>query len=227
MKTRSRKSILPSVALQVLTESGYMCSNPRCRHILTIELHHLVWVKDGGSNDASNLLALCANCHGLHTKGHIPREAIQAWKQMVQLVSGSLDRDSLDLLLFLYGLEKESEELEGRRGEWQQQRDEERALLERKDSTTLKEIREHEQKWAQAEPRRGEMPLRVSGDGLLRMVRLIRTGLVDQGRQQLDVVEMTYFFYWEPRLTDTGRRLAKAFVEGDSAAFVEILTGTA
>lgn len=35
-----------------------MCGNPRCRHILTLELHHIVWVRDGGGNEASNTTVL-------------------------------------------------------------------------------------------------------------------------------------------------------------------------
>ena len=54
----------------------------------------------------------CANCHDLHTRGHIPRQALEAWKQMLMLVAASLDRESLDLLLFMNQFEKKTLELE-------------------------------------------------------------------------------------------------------------------
>src|SRR5688572_22739544 len=78
-----RKAIPTAVRQQVLLEAGYMCANPRCRYIITLELHHMEWVKDGGENAADNLLALCRNCHGLHTVGEIPIEAIGVWKEML------------------------------------------------------------------------------------------------------------------------------------------------
>ena len=72
-----------------------------CRHILTLELHHIVWVKDGGGNDTINLLALCPNCHSLHTAGHVPQEAIRHWKGMLVALNHAFGFRSLDLLLFL------------------------------------------------------------------------------------------------------------------------------
>jgi hypothetical protein len=84
----------------VLLEAGYKCANPTCRHVLTLELHHIVWVKEGGGNQSDNLLVLCPNCHSLHTQGYIPSSAILAWKSL--LVSlGNPNRAAVDLLLVL------------------------------------------------------------------------------------------------------------------------------
>ena len=79
-----------------------MCGNPACRHILTLELHHMVWVKDDGGNDPINLIALCPNCHSLHTAGHIPSAAIYHWKGILHALNHAFSRESMDLLLFLY-----------------------------------------------------------------------------------------------------------------------------
>ena len=68
----SRQPIPRSTRELVLLEAGYKCANPVCRHILTLELHHIVWVSHGGGNNLDNLLALCPNCHALHSAGHIP-----------------------------------------------------------------------------------------------------------------------------------------------------------
>ena len=85
----------------VLLDAGYKCANPTCRHILTLELHHIVWVKDGGKDDPSNLLALCPNCHSLHTRGHIPDHAIRTWKNLL-LALNSNNHATADLLLMLW-----------------------------------------------------------------------------------------------------------------------------
>ena len=95
-----RKAVPPAVKFVVLAESGYKCGSPTCRHVLTLELHHITWVRDGGGNDASNLLALCAYCHGLHTAGHIPETAIRVWKSALVALN-SANRGIADILLHL------------------------------------------------------------------------------------------------------------------------------
>lgn len=84
----------------VLLEAGYKCANPTCRHILTLEFHHIEWVKDGGDNEPGNLVALCPNCHTLHTAGLIPRLAIETWKSLLVALN-SANRGTADLLLVL------------------------------------------------------------------------------------------------------------------------------
>lgn len=95
-----RRSISLAVKQMVLLEACYKCANPTCRELLTLELHHIDWVKDGGGNDPINLLALCANCHERHTRGFIPKEAILGWKSML-VTLGNVHRGSIDLLLLL------------------------------------------------------------------------------------------------------------------------------
>lgn len=100
--SQGRRKIPPSVKDEVLREAGYKCANPTCRNILTLQLHHIVWVKEGGSDTALNLLALCGHCHDMHTQGHIPVSAIQYWKGMLHALNHALSKESLDLLLFLH-----------------------------------------------------------------------------------------------------------------------------
>lgn len=47
----SRTKIPGNVMRDVLIEAGYRCAVPTCRNILAIDLHHIVEVKDGGSNE--------------------------------------------------------------------------------------------------------------------------------------------------------------------------------
>ncbi len=100
-KTHERKAPPPLMRDEVLREAGYKCGNPACRNILVLELHHIEWVRDGGGTTPSNLLALCPVCHGLHTAGHIPREAIVHWKGLLVALNGAFSRESMELLLFL------------------------------------------------------------------------------------------------------------------------------
>jgi hypothetical protein len=98
--SRKRRRLPKATVNAVLLEAGYRCANPVCRHILTLESHHIRWVKDGGGNAPENLLALCPNCHSLHTYGHIPPPAILAWKSLLVSLN-SPHRASADLLLVL------------------------------------------------------------------------------------------------------------------------------
>jgi hypothetical protein len=97
----NRKNIKLEIRLQVLHEAGYKCSVPTCRTILTLDIHHLVYVSDKGSNDPANLLALCPNCHALHHRGEIPSTSLRAWKMFLLSLNEAFDRRSIDMLLAL------------------------------------------------------------------------------------------------------------------------------
>jgi hypothetical protein len=96
-----RKAIPVPTKLAVLHEAGYKCSNPACRTVLTLDIHHLDYVKDGGGNTVENLLALCPNCHSLHHQSHIPRESLRAWKMLLLALNEGFDKRSVDVLLAL------------------------------------------------------------------------------------------------------------------------------
>jgi hypothetical protein len=96
-----RKAIPAATMREVLIEAGYRCGVPTCRTILAIDLHHMEEVSEGGGNSASNLLALCPTCHGLHHRGTIPKEAIFAWKSVIVTLGFAFDREAVDHLLFL------------------------------------------------------------------------------------------------------------------------------
>ena len=61
--SRTQKQISAQTRELVLLEAAYMCASPACRHVLTLELHHIVWIRDRGGNEPSNIIVLCANCH--------------------------------------------------------------------------------------------------------------------------------------------------------------------
>jgi hypothetical protein len=84
----------------VLHESGYMCSVPTCRHPITLDIHHLIYVADGGKNDPHNLIALCPNHHSRHHReGLPPTESLRTWKMLLLTLNEGFDRRSINLLL--------------------------------------------------------------------------------------------------------------------------------
>ena len=96
-----RKPLKPDVRSLLLHEAGYRCSNPACRMVLTLDIHHLDYVSERGADSAENLLPLCPNCHALHHQGHIPRTSLRAWKTLLLALNEGFDRRSVDTLLAL------------------------------------------------------------------------------------------------------------------------------
>lgn len=99
--TRKRTAIPASTQRLVLHESGYKCANPVCRNILTLDIHHLVYVSEGGGNEPENLLPLCGHCHDLHHRGHIPADSLRSWKVLLLGLNEAFDRKTVDILLAL------------------------------------------------------------------------------------------------------------------------------
>ena len=100
-KSMSRKKLSVDVRSLVLHECGYKCANPSCRMVLTLEIHHLEQVADGGSDEPTNLLPLCPNCHTLHHSGIIPLSSLKAWKHLLLALNQAFDSRLIDLLLLL------------------------------------------------------------------------------------------------------------------------------
>lgn len=100
MKTH-RKKIPIDIKKNVLHLGGYKCGNPSCRTILTLDIHHIAQISEGGNDTVDNLIALCPNCHALHHRGEIPLESIRAWKLILLSLNEALDKKSIDQLLTL------------------------------------------------------------------------------------------------------------------------------
>jgi hypothetical protein len=83
-------------------EAGYICGNPACRNVITLEIHHRQYVSEHGGDDPSNLLVLCPYCHSMHHAGQIPVEAIRLWKGLLVALNQGFDRRGMDLLLFVH-----------------------------------------------------------------------------------------------------------------------------
>jgi len=96
-----RKAIPTRVKLDVLTEAGYQCAVPTCRTILSIDIHHIDQVSEGGGNDLTNLIALCPTHHDMYHKKLISKDSIYAWKLMLVSLGRAFDTNTVDDLLFL------------------------------------------------------------------------------------------------------------------------------
>jgi len=86
---------------------------PTCRTILALDLHHLDPVSNQGGDAASNLVALCPTCHGLHHRGELTQEALYAYKAILISLSNAFDVATVDQLLFLDAVNERSPQLQG------------------------------------------------------------------------------------------------------------------
>src|SRR4051812_13176210 len=100
-KPRERDRLPRETRVAVLTESGYRCAVPTCRTILALDLHHIWEVSAGGSDDPSNLIALCPTCHALYHRGTYKQESIYVYKAMLVAITRAFDVEAIDRLLFL------------------------------------------------------------------------------------------------------------------------------
>jgi hypothetical protein len=64
-------------------------------------MHHIWEVSAGGSDDPSNLIALCPTCHALYHRGTIDQAAIYTYKAMLVAITRAFDVEAIDRLLFL------------------------------------------------------------------------------------------------------------------------------
>src|SRR5580704_8412001 len=106
-KPRERDKLPLKTRLILLTESGYRCAVPTCRNILALDMHHIWEVSCGGSDDPSNLIALCSFCHDLYHRGTIKAESIYVYKSMLVAITRAFDLEAIDRLLFLESCEQD------------------------------------------------------------------------------------------------------------------------
>jgi hypothetical protein len=104
---RVRERLPLETKVLVLTESGYRCAVPTCRNILALDMHHMWEVSAGGTDDPSNLIALCPTCHALYHRGTIRQESVYAYKSMLVAITRAFDVAAIDHLLFLESCKKD------------------------------------------------------------------------------------------------------------------------
>ncbi|ABD86547.1 HNH endonuclease [Rhodopseudomonas palustris BisB18] len=106
-KPRERENLPLKTRVIVLTETGYRCAVPTCRNILALDMHHIWEVSAGGTDDSSNLIALCPTCHALYHRGTIKAESIYVYKSMIVAITRAFDVEAIDRLLFLNSCKKD------------------------------------------------------------------------------------------------------------------------
>jgi hypothetical protein len=84
---RARTTVTPRVRRQVLARDQHRCTVPGCRSARNLDLHHIEYRQDGGSNEMGNLTIVCSAHHqslhdGLLTiRGRAPHALTFSWRE--------------------------------------------------------------------------------------------------------------------------------------------------
>lgn len=66
---------------EALDRDGWRCRN--CGKAGRLEVHHVLKLRDGGTNDLANLRSLCVGCHLAEHRKPVPPQA-REWAALVE-----------------------------------------------------------------------------------------------------------------------------------------------
>lgn len=83
----------------VLFRDGHKCQNPNCKnnekHPI-LEVHHIVYRSEGGTDSANNLITLCTKCHT--SPNHKPGNLLWSWMKEKKKVRSLKDATFMNLI---------------------------------------------------------------------------------------------------------------------------------
>jgi hypothetical protein len=96
---------------RIKEEAGFKCAVPNCNTTSPLDIHHIHYRENGGTDEDDNLICLCKNCHGRVHENEIPTISIRAYKMRLQRVSLDLHPHEIKYLeALLRGEEVELDE---------------------------------------------------------------------------------------------------------------------
>ena len=75
---------------RIKEEAGYRCAIPNCNVTSPLDIHHIQYQENGGSDEDDNLICLCRNCHGRVHNNEIEDISIRTYKRNLVLRSARL-----------------------------------------------------------------------------------------------------------------------------------------
>lgn len=75
---------------QIKEEAGFRCAIPTCNATSPLDIHHIVYQCNGGTDENTNLICLCKNCHGRVHNNEINQISIRGFKRHVQIISANI-----------------------------------------------------------------------------------------------------------------------------------------
>jgi len=107
--SQKRANIPRPLRRKVELEAGHRCAIPTCRATSSLEVHHIKpWAKSK-EHKFSNLILLCANCHGRCTKGEIDQKSMKQYKANLAMLNAQFSHVERRLLDDWAGIFADSE----------------------------------------------------------------------------------------------------------------------
>ncbi|MCF6171161.1 MAG: HNH endonuclease [Bacteroidales bacterium] len=75
---------------RIKEEAGNRCAIPNCNVTSPLDIHHIQYQENGGSDEDDNLICLCRNCHGRVHNNDIEDISIRTYKRNLVLRSARL-----------------------------------------------------------------------------------------------------------------------------------------
>lgn len=83
-------AVTPAQKRRIKEEAGFKCAIPNCGTTSPLDIHHIIYQENGGTDDDENLICLCKNCHGRVHLNIIPEISIRGFKARLQRVAADL-----------------------------------------------------------------------------------------------------------------------------------------
>ena len=80
-------AVTPAQKRRIKEEAGFKCAVTNCNTTSPLDIHHIVYQENGGSDDDNNLICLCKNCHGRVHNREIPDISIREFKNRILRIS--------------------------------------------------------------------------------------------------------------------------------------------
>jgi RuvA, C-terminal domain len=104
---RVTATVTPRIRRQVLARDHHRCTAPGCRSARNLDLHHIVYQRDGGDHELWNMTVLCSGHHqqlhdgALAISGKAPDALEFVWRERREDGVGAavIDRDAREALL--------------------------------------------------------------------------------------------------------------------------------
>ncbi len=75
---------------RIKEEAGFKCAVPNCGTTSPLDIHHIIYQENGGTDDDENLICLCKNCHGRVHLNEIPEISVRGFKTRLQRIAADL-----------------------------------------------------------------------------------------------------------------------------------------
>ena len=95
-------AVTPAQKRRIKEEAGFRCAITTCNATSPLDIHHIVYQENNGTDTDDNLICLCKNCHGRVHNNEIDDISIRGYKRRVQRISADISPHEIRYLEALF-----------------------------------------------------------------------------------------------------------------------------